>query len=174
VSQIFDKLKEAEAQRERLIAERKRLEAEADAALAAREREEIAANPQGAGAARPDPQRLAREMAEANARTVAQRAAQARAAAGMDAPQQMRQREVSETAARPAAQAPVPQDRPAVRNPWIGICVALLLGIAAGYLFSRKEPAPATVPTPAEPGDRLELKLERDLDSFSVRLKEKR
>lgn len=61
-------------------------------------------------------------------------------------------------------------------NPWIGICVALLLGIAIGFLFSRKEPAPAPVAAPAatEPGGKLELKLERDLASFSLRLKEKR
>jgi len=40
MSKIIDKLREAEAQRERIVAERKRLETEADAALAAREREE--------------------------------------------------------------------------------------------------------------------------------------
>ena len=41
MSQILDRLKQAEQERERVIAERKRLEAEADAALAAREREQI-------------------------------------------------------------------------------------------------------------------------------------
>ena len=40
MSKILDKLKEAEAHREHVIAERKRLEAEADAALAARDRDE--------------------------------------------------------------------------------------------------------------------------------------
>jgi len=40
MSEILDRLKQAEAERERVIAERRRLEAEADAALAAREREE--------------------------------------------------------------------------------------------------------------------------------------
>jgi hypothetical protein len=41
VSQILDRLKQAEQERERVIAERKRLEAEADAALAAHEREQL-------------------------------------------------------------------------------------------------------------------------------------
>jgi uncharacterized membrane protein YccC len=41
VSQILDRLKQAEQERERVIAERKRLEAEADAALADRERDQI-------------------------------------------------------------------------------------------------------------------------------------
>src|SRR4029077_5323761 len=41
VSQILDRLKQAEQERERVIAERKRLEAQAAAALAAREREQI-------------------------------------------------------------------------------------------------------------------------------------
>lgn len=39
MSKIFEQLKQAEEQRERIVAERKRLEAEADAALAAHERE---------------------------------------------------------------------------------------------------------------------------------------
>ena len=42
MSQILDKLRLAEAERQRIVAERKRLEAEADAALAAREMEERA------------------------------------------------------------------------------------------------------------------------------------
>ena len=48
MSKILDKLREAEAHREQIIAERKRLEAEADAALAAHEIEERSARP-GAG-----------------------------------------------------------------------------------------------------------------------------
>ena len=40
MSQILDRLKQAEQERERVIAERKRLESEADAALAAHEREQ--------------------------------------------------------------------------------------------------------------------------------------
>ncbi len=40
MSQILDQLKRAEAEREHLIAERRRIETEADAALAARERAE--------------------------------------------------------------------------------------------------------------------------------------
>jgi hypothetical protein len=42
VSEILNRLKQAEAERERVIAERRRHEAEADAALAEREREEQA------------------------------------------------------------------------------------------------------------------------------------
>lgn len=48
MSRILDQLREAEVQRERVVAERRRLEAEADAALAAREiddRRDISANP---------------------------------------------------------------------------------------------------------------------------------
>ena len=45
MSQILNQLKRAEAERERLIAERRRIEAEADAALAAREREEFVPPP---------------------------------------------------------------------------------------------------------------------------------
>ena len=41
MSQILNRLKQAEEERERVIAERKRLEAEADAALFARDREQI-------------------------------------------------------------------------------------------------------------------------------------
>jgi hypothetical protein len=41
VSQILNRLKQAEEERQRVIAERKRLETEADAALAEREREEM-------------------------------------------------------------------------------------------------------------------------------------
>jgi hypothetical protein len=51
MSKILEQLKQAEEQRERLIAERKRLEAEADAALAAREREERYRNSPAAQAA---------------------------------------------------------------------------------------------------------------------------
>ena len=40
MSKILDKLKQAEAHREQIVAERKRLEAEANAALAAHEVEE--------------------------------------------------------------------------------------------------------------------------------------
>lgn len=50
MSKIYEKLREAEAERERVVAERKRLEAEADAALAEREREERL---ERAGVARP-------------------------------------------------------------------------------------------------------------------------
>jgi hypothetical protein len=46
MSQVLNRLKQAEADRERLIAERRRLEAEADAALAEREREEGAVHTQ--------------------------------------------------------------------------------------------------------------------------------
>ena len=41
MSQILNRLKQAEEERQRVIAERKRLETEADAALAEREREEM-------------------------------------------------------------------------------------------------------------------------------------
>ncbi len=40
VSEILNRLKHAEAERERVIRERRRLEAEADAAMAAQEREQ--------------------------------------------------------------------------------------------------------------------------------------
>jgi hypothetical protein len=49
MSMILDRLKEAEARRQEVIAERKRLEAEADAALAAREREERGMPPPAKG-----------------------------------------------------------------------------------------------------------------------------
>lgn len=45
MSQILNQLKLAEAERERLIAERRRIETEADTALAAREREESGPRP---------------------------------------------------------------------------------------------------------------------------------
>ncbi len=51
MSEILDKLKDAEAQRQRIIAERRRLEAEADAALAAQEREDAVRRAKFAGAA---------------------------------------------------------------------------------------------------------------------------
>ncbi|HEY6966938.1 MAG TPA: hypothetical protein VI229_05655 [Burkholderiales bacterium] len=48
MSQILNRLKQAEEERQRVIAERKRLETEADAALAEREREEMVRAQQGA------------------------------------------------------------------------------------------------------------------------------
>lgn len=50
MSQVLNRLKQAEADRERVIAERRRLEAEADVALAELEREEGSARAQAASA----------------------------------------------------------------------------------------------------------------------------
>jgi hypothetical protein len=69
MSEILNRLKQAEAERERVIADRKRLEAEADEALAQRDRDEFIAWQQVA--ARPVPEREAPPSRPASSRLAA-------------------------------------------------------------------------------------------------------
>ena len=121
MSQILDQLKRAEAERERLIAERRRIETEADAALAARERAE-------SGPQRP----VLRELAPAS-------------------------------------------------KSWLlaGIAaLACVAALSAALLFSgekqsTQKEAPARTAAIAVPAAHFELKLDRDLESFARRLRDK-
>ena len=70
MSKIIDKLKEAEAQRQRVVAERKRIEAEADAALAGSERDDAVVQARGADPLQSEQQR---EEAAAKARAAIDR-----------------------------------------------------------------------------------------------------
>jgi hypothetical protein len=140
MSEILNRLKQAEAERERVIAERKRLEAEADAALDAREREEFVRSerlaarpmpPQPAQAAQPTPQQSSRLAAA------------------------------------------------------VAMAAALAVVFWIGTLMPRKPATPAvaplpaaavSTPAPAPPPVRMPpelFRLERDLDAFASRVKEK-
>jgi hypothetical protein len=142
MSEILNRLKQAEAERERVIAERKRLESEADAALDAREREEFVRSEQLA--ARP-----------------------------VQAPQQ----------ALPAQPTPQQSSRLAAA---VAMAAALAVVFWIGTLMPRKPAAPAMAPPPAAavstaapappPPARTPpelFRLERDLDAFASRVKDK-
>ena len=141
MSRILEQLKQAEEQRERLIAERRRLEAEADAALAAREREERRFPPA-------EPTRVAESAAA--------------------------------TAPRAAPPVPTPQQQSRVAAA-VAMAVAMAVVFWVGTLVSRPPAAPdpvARVPetalrAPDLPAAPALFRLDRDLDAFAARLREK-
>ncbi len=163
MSKILEQLKQAEAQRERIVAERQQLEDEANAALAAREREELARRA-AATAPAADPVALAKAESEALA---ASRVRQAEAAA----------REKAEAA---GAQPPR-QDRRVLAGAAVAIAVALA-AVFWGILFvpqkdAAKEPgvaasAPQVLQAETRGGS-LRLKLDQDTDAFAARVREK-
>ena len=153
MSRILDRLQEAEAQRQRVVAERKRLEAEADAALAARDLEEQTGKARiQVPVPRADPG--AREASE----TAAPLAVERRAA-------------VDAEAARP--------HRRAWAGAAAGVAVVLAAGLWSGIFSSEKEPVRETTEEPAarpetEPvqsNPPFRLKLDRDVEAFAARVK---
>ena len=140
MSKILEQLRQAEEQRERLIAERRRFEAEAEAALAAREREE-------------------HRLAPAEPARFAEPAAASRAAPPVQTPQQ--------------------QSRVAAA---IAIATAMAVVFWVGTLVSRPPAleAPLRAAEPAALARAHDLaaapalfRLDRDLDAFAARLREK-
>ena len=139
MSKIIDQLRQAEEQRERFVAERKRFEAEADAALAAREREE-------------------RRLPPAAPTRLGEPAAASRAA--------------------PPARSPQQQSRVAAA---VAIAAAMAVVFWVGTLVSRPPAAPDSVPrvpetalrAPDLPAAPALFRLDRDLDAFAARLREK-
>jgi hypothetical protein len=137
MSEILNRLKQAEAERERVIAERKRLEAEADAALDAREREEFVRSEQLASRPVPPPQ-----------------------------------------PALPVQPTPQQSSRLAAA---VAMAAALAVVFWIGTLMPRKPATPAvapppaaavSAPAPARTPPEL-FRLERDLDAFASRVKDK-
>jgi hypothetical protein len=134
MSEILNRLKQAEAERERVIAERRRLEAEADAALAEREREEFVRGEQ----------RAARPVT----------------------PQQPVQ--------------PTPQQSSRLAAA-VAMAAALAVVFWIGTMMPRKQATPAVAPpplavtpAPMSKSNPPELfRLERNLDAFAARVKEK-
>ena len=141
MSEILNRLKQAEAERERVIAERKRLEAEADAALDARERDEFVRS------------------------------------------EQLAARPMQPQVALPAQPTPQQSSRLAAA---VAMAAALAVVFWIGTLMPRKPAAPALAPPPATavstaaPAQALPVRtppelfrLERDLDAFASRVKDK-
>jgi hypothetical protein len=123
MSKILEQLKQAEAQRQRVVAERRQLEDEANTALAAREKEELAARARRGETAAVDPIAQAKADAEALAASRLRQAeaertraeAEARAAAEMDALRRAEERAAAESQARLAAESSAAADAEAAR-----------------------------------------------------------
>ncbi|HEY8069349.1 MAG TPA: hypothetical protein VIF38_10705 [Burkholderiales bacterium] len=169
MSQILDKLKRAEAERQRIVAERKRLEAEADAALAAREMEERTGR--APAAIRVDAHAAPAPDAEAPWESRPRDDAAGRALAAADAETARLADERRKIERRPrAASAAGSRTR-------LAIGAALALCLAAGVALFRQEPKQELKPE-LKPGPQraFELKLDRNLESFAQRAagKEKR
>jgi hypothetical protein len=144
VSQILNRLKQAEEERQRVIAERKRLEAEADAGLAEREREEMV---------------RAQEHAE---RPVAQPQAPQSAQPAAETPQQR---------SRFAAALAIGVAMAVVF--WVGTLVPqkpeiVVQAPASAPVRASAAPAPAAKTPPPEL-----FRIDGDLDAFAARLKDK-
>lgn len=167
MSRILDKLKEAEAERQRIVAERRRLEAEADAALAASEREEV-----GAKAPAPTPDETAELGPELRAE--AARRAQEQLEAERRAARRAQERLEAERAALRAA-----QERAALRAAArglpgrSGLAVAIAIALGAGFTLGvfapRKEPPKVEKLGPVVHPGALPLRLDRDFESFAAR-----
>ena len=123
MSEILNRLKQAERERERVVAERRRLETEADAALGAREREELG-------------RRIDADPAP-----------------------------VAPAASRSAAPAPV-------RGAWRWGLAGLAIGLAVSFVM-RFEGTPAQKDTAAASPGKSELILDRDVEGFAARAREK-
>jgi hypothetical protein len=187
MSRILDQLKQAEAQRERVIAERKRLEAEADAALSALERERLAqaaqppARPPGVAAAAPAVHPMAAPPVEdaASALADAERRrselAQELEAERAHAAQAVAQARLEEALRREAG-AP-PRAGLQGRGRWLrgGLLAALLAGLALYMLpdpESERRPPTATASIRERPPvGAFALRLDRDDEAFAARVR---
>ena len=143
MSQILNRLKQAEEERERVIAERKRLEAEADAGLAEREREELA---------------LARQRGELL--VGAQPASQSAQQLAPEATPQQRSRFAAALGIAVAM----------VVVFWVGTLMPRKAAPPVAIAPTPPVPVPAAPPAPREPPQLFTL--DRDLDAFAARVKE--
>ncbi len=158
MSKILDQLKQAEAQRQKIIAERKRLEAEADAALAALEREQRGQPPQPAvpaEATRPEPAPTAAEAERLESARERRRA---------------EDRLLRDAQAR--AQAEQPRARPdAGQGRWLraSLLAAVVVVLTYFLLPGDGRKAARVAVEPAEGA--FQLKLDRDDEGFAARLR---
>lgn len=169
MSRLLDKLKQAEEQRKRLLAGRKTQEdaekATATAFMVAVPAEEIAVKQANEAVRRRDIERAGLEQAQARlaAETAAREAAERTAAADTEAVRLEKERRRLEARAGPP--------RASGRSRWLVLGAAAAAGIFAvsGYYGSADKKEAVAQGSPA--GD-FQLRLDRDLDSFSQRLRE--